>query len=251
MRFGICTAIENCKKVADMGYDYLEASATALAAMSEEEFAAALAGVKESGILVEAVNILFPGTFSLFTTPEQEIKNHLELVFSRAQKLGVKSAVFGSGKCRNKPTHIPFAQAYSKIVKIIRITGEIAANYGIIIVVEPLNRTETNMINSVIEGCILACDADMQNVSLLADSYHMFKENEYMDNIRTAGVISHTHIALLEGRAFPTECDDMVKSFFAALNDIGYTGRMSIEGSAKDFEKDAPLALAVLKSLAG
>jgi sugar phosphate isomerase/epimerase len=84
-------------------------------------------------------------------------------------------------------------------------------------------------------------------VELLADLFHILKEKEPMENIVAAKKITHTHIALLEGRAFPTICDDDVKAFFGALKQIGYTGTMSIEGKAGNLEADAAAALKVLK----
>ena len=249
MRFGVCTSIDNIDMISALGFDYLEANATALAGLSDDEFVAACAKVEMASIKVEALNILFPKTFSLYETPTDELEAHLEKAFFRAEKLGAKVAVFGSGKSRMKPVCIQFGTAYQKIVEALRLAGDVAARHGISIVVEPLNYSETNMINSIAEGAILSCDADRKNVLLLADSYHMFRESENMDNIRTAGLLGHTHIALLEGRAYPTESNELTEGFFAALRDIGYNDRMSIEGSTKDIETDARKALAVLRKL--
>ena len=62
--------------------------------------------------------------------------------------------------------------------------------------------------------------------------------------------LAHTHIAIREGRGYPLAEDEDLKGFFAQLKAIGYEDRISIEGSTKDFDEEAPKALAVLKKLA-
>ena len=71
-----------------------------------------------------------------------------------------------------------------------------AGRYGIIIAVEPLNRAETNIINSVEEGLKFVRDVDHANIKITADFYHMRRENEPMDVLIQAGKdIAHLHIA--------------------------------------------------------
>ena len=65
MRFGICTAIDNIEKVEKMGFDYLEANASGIAALSEEDFQKTLELVKNAKIGCECFNVLFPKTISV------------------------------------------------------------------------------------------------------------------------------------------------------------------------------------------
>jgi sugar phosphate isomerase/epimerase len=87
-------------------------------------------------------------------------------------------------------------------------------------------------------------------VGLLADLYHILKEKEPLGDIAAVKELKHTHVAVLEGRAFPTAADPDVAAFFSALKKAGYSGTMSIEGNTKDIEKDAAAALKVLRTLA-
>lgn len=249
MRFGICTSIDKLPVLEELGYDYLEANASAIEKMTEDEFETALKTINSCNIGVESMAVLFPGEIFFYSTPMGTIEEHLNRTFSRASKLGIKVSVFGSGRCRKKPDDIEFSKAYSQLKKILIRTGEIAQEYGIQIAIEPLNHGETNMINSVNEAAIMAYEAGLANVGPLADSYHMFVEKENMESIRTAGALTHVHTALLKGRAYPVHETESLCSFFEALNDIDYSGRVSIEGSTDNFKEDAVNSLVVLKSL--
>jgi len=251
MRFGLCTGIENLKMAENLGFEYIECTVAGVAGMSDEDFEKAVAAVKAAKIKVERVNVLFPGTMKLLG-PEKDQKavdSYLEKAFARVSALGAKAVVFGSGKVRSIPETIPFRQGYRELVAATRQIGAIAGNHGLTIVIEPLNRGESNCINSVKEGAMLEADVDSPCVALLADLYHMLKDNESMDSITAVKQLKHTHVALLEGRGFPVRVTKELEEFFGALKAINYTGTMSIEGKAENLEKDSAQSLTVLRSL--
>jgi sugar phosphate isomerase/epimerase len=251
MRIGLCTGLENMELIRRLGFDYIECTVSGIAAMPDDEYEKALADVKAGSIKVEIANVLFPGNIKLFG-PEKNQKamdEYLEKAFARIAAMGAKTVVFGSGKARTFPLEIPFGQSYRELITVTGHIGETAGKYGICIVIEPLNREETNCINSIKEGAMLEADVNSSHVGLLADLYHMLKENEKTDNILAVKSLRHTHIALLKGRGFPLEATDEVKAFFDALRQINYSGTMSIEGKTENFEKDAEISLGVLRSL--
>jgi sugar phosphate isomerase/epimerase len=251
MRIGLCTGPENLGLAGRLGFDYVEWALTAIEALQDSEFAALLAKVKESHVKPERFNVLFPGSLKL-VGPEsdpEKIKAYLRKALGRAAALGGKIVVFGSGRCRAFPAGMPFKKGYVELVKVTRLIGEEAAKYGITIAIEPLNRDETNCINSVKEGAMLEADTALPSVGLLADLYHILKEKEPLEDIVLAGDLKHTHAALLEGRAFPVAARAELKEFFSALKKIGYSGTMSIEGSTENLEADAAASLKVLRSL--
>jgi sugar phosphate isomerase/epimerase len=254
MKFGICGSLDNLELVERLGFDYIECSASAISTMSDEDFEKAQEKVSKSRIKVERVNILFPRSIKLVgeeASSYDEIRGYLEKALGRVKSLGGTIAVFGSGRSRNFPEGLPFVQAYRELVKVTKIIGEAAAKYGITIAIEPLNRSESNCINSVKEGAMLEADADTESVGLLADLYHILKDNEPIDDIILVKNLKHTHIAFLEGRAFPTYLNDDVKNFFEALKKAGYNGTISIEGKTENLEKDAESSLKVLRNAAG
>jgi sugar phosphate isomerase/epimerase len=252
MRIGLCTVSENLDLAGRLGFDYVEWALAAIEALEDGEFAALLEKVKESPLKPERFNVLFPGRIRL-VGPEgdpEKIKAYLGKALDRAAALGGKIVVFGSGKSRAFPAGMPFKKGYTELVKVTRVIGEEAAKRGITVAIEPLNRGETNCINSVKEGAILEADAGLPSVGLLVDLYHILKEKEPLEDIILAGDLKHTHAALLEGRAFPTVAAPELEGFFGALKKTGYSGTMSIEGNTENLEADAIASLRVLRSLA-
>jgi sugar phosphate isomerase/epimerase len=250
MRFGLCTAPENIECAERLGYDYVEFSAAAVAALSNEQFSALAATVDKSPLKVERFNVLFPPDTRLVGPEADSGKTaaYLDRVFPRVRALGGTVVVFGSGRCRALPPGAPFKRSYRQLVTAGKLIAAAAGKYGLTVAIEPLNRGETTSINTLIEGAMFEADIDSPHVGLLADLYHILKDGEPLDDIRTVGELTHTHVAVLEGRAFPTRPDQDVTAFFEALAEVGYTGTMSIEGNTENLPDDAASALHNLRS---
>jgi sugar phosphate isomerase/epimerase len=251
MRIGLCTGLDNLELTERLGFDYIECAVSAIAALEDGEYERALARVTASSIKVERANVLFPGGVKLIgpERDQKQIDAYLQKAFGRISALGAKTVVFGSGRARQIPDAIPFGQGYRELVAAARRIAAVAGEHGLCVAIEPLNREESNCINSLKEGAMLEADVDSPSAGLLADLYHMLKENESIDSILAVKQLKHTHIALLEGRGFPVQATGEVVAFFDALKKIGYDGTMSIEGKAQDFEKDAGMSLRALRSL--
>ncbi|MCD8222813.1 MAG: sugar phosphate isomerase/epimerase [Clostridiales bacterium] len=252
MRFGICTGPENLDLLENLGYDYIEMNVTSVMKLTPEEQDHYRRKVEQSKVKCEAFNVLFPKTMELVggSTGEKELRNYLKEAMTLIQSFGASLVVFGSGKVRRCPPDLTLGEGYQKLVRVYQITGEIASDYGIQVVIEPLSRGETNLINLLSEGAILESDVNMPNVGLLADFYHMMAVHDSIDSIRDIKKFGHIHIASGSGRRYPvSEENEEYDAFFKALNAVGYNGRISIEGKTENMEKDAKAALALLKNL--
>lgn len=249
MRFGLCTDIRNVKMVEGCGYDYIDGKLNQIAAFSDGEFEEVLALMKSSSLKMERASLLYPKTMALLGKDydEKAMVGYLEKAFGRMNSLSCPLVVFGSGKSRMLPEGMKWTDGFLSLVKVTQLTADIAAKYGIDIAIETLNRSETNMINTLTEGAALQAVVAKKNVGLLADAFHMRKEGEDMSKIISCSPLMHTHIALKEGRAFPTEMSDEVEEFFAVLKTAGYDGTMSIEGKSEKVEEDSVKALEVLR----
>jgi sugar phosphate isomerase/epimerase len=238
-------------EVAAAGFDYIEPPVSAAAAWTEEEFEKYLDAVKTAPIPVPSFNVLFPGDMALLAPDADEgaIVRYLHGAFGRVQKLGGRVVVFGSGKSRRRPPELPYDEAFRRLTDIARLIGDIAGQYGVTIVIEPLNRGETNMINSVAEGACLAAAARHPQVKLLADYYHIAVERHAPEDLARVGGIAHCHIATLEGRRAPLEAEEGFKTMFAAMKQTGYDGLISVEGKADDLSKEGPTSVRLLKKL--
>ena len=251
MKYGLCAGLDKIAEVAALGFDYLEPPVNGTAALSEEDFEAKLAMVKEASIPCPAFNLLFPKTMQVLVpeTTDDMIAKYLHTAMKRVQLLGGRVAVFGSGKSRNCPEGMTYGEAFRRLVEVTRLTGEIAQQYGVVIVIEPLNRTETNMINSMAEGAALVAMVNHPNVQLLCDSFHVAKENEPFTDVVRLGGVSHVHVATKEGRRYPLEKDADLTALYEALKATNYDGMISIEGKTDDMAQDAPVSIALLKNL--
>ncbi len=251
MKYGICKGLDRLSEAAAAGFDYIEPPVNALPDMTEAAFQAALAAVEASPVKCPCFNLLFPRTMQLLdsATTDAQIADYLDAAFSRMSRLGGRIAVFGSGRSRNRPESMDYGQAFRRLTHITRLTGETAARYGITIVIEPLNRAETNLINSVAEGACLAAAVNHPNVRLLADYYHVRKDGEPIEDIIRVGGVSHVHIASGKERRCPTEDEPGFHELFAALKATDYQGCLSIEGKTESLTAEGSAALALLKRL--
>ncbi len=251
MKIGFCAKLDRIEEVAAAGFDYIEPPVSAAAAWTEEEFEQYLGLVKKAPIPVPSFNVLFPGEITLLgpDADEQKIVRYLHGAFERVMKLGGRTVVFGSGKSRKRPESLPYGAAFRRLVALTRTMGNIAGQYGVTLAIEPLNRGETNMINSVAEGACLEAAADHPRVKLLADYYHIAVEHQPPEDLVRLGGIAHCHIATAEGRRAPLVKEEGFKTLFAAMKQTGYDGLISVEGKADDLSKEGPVCVQMLKNL--
>lgn len=254
MRFGICTGIENIPLLTEVGYDYFEWSVSTIASLSEQDFREAKNKLNQCALKPEVCNVFFPGTMAL-TGPDVDfdaVVEYIKKALGRVAELGTQIIVVGSGKSRKVPEGWEKAKGVEQFCTVLRKIVDEAAQYGIMALIEPLNKGETNIVNSVAEGHELVKLLGHPNIKLLADFYHMRLENESMEGLIEAGSeIKHLHIANSHGRVYPLDVnEDNYVEFFEALRKIGYNGRISIEASAANPREDAIRALKLLKELA-
>lgn len=252
IRLGLCADVRNIKEIEALGFDFVDGKLSQLASLSDEEFEEVVKIVSSSSIKVEKMAILLPKTMSVIGEKynEEEMVAYLEGAFSRMKRLGADVISFGSGKSRMIPEGMNYQTAFAQLVHVTTVIATFAAKYGIKVAIEPLNRNETNLINTLSEGAALQSMVNMENVGLLADAYHMQVESENMKKLVFCSPLMHTHIALKDGRKYPTESLAEVEEFFAFLKEAGYDGTLSIEGKSEDWIEDSKKALAVMRPLA-
>lgn len=252
MRLGIVTDLKNIQSVADWGYDYIEGTVSSLAKMSEADFENLTALVDKTSIKPEAFCVLLDGSFKV-TGPEANfdaLRAYLARVLPRVARLGGKVVVFGSGGPRKAPEGFPIPQAVEQFKEALAIAGDEALKHGLTIVLEPLQRGETNVVNNVSEGAEIVKALAHPGVRLLADYFHMGRQLEPASVVEgLAPILSHTHLAWPEDRRPPAHGDGRDWSpFLQSLAKSGYTGRLSIEANWDKFETQAPEALEVLRN---
>lgn len=261
MRFGVCCSIDDEERVkiaVESGYDYIECGFQMFANATEEQLSLWEEREKKYGILCESTNCFLPNALKVTgeNVDYEAIREFVARGMKNASRMGVKVSVFGSSGARNIPEGFSYARAVSQMGYFLReIASPEAAKYGITIVTEPLQKAETNMINTVKEGVMLAVLADRDNVKGLADLFHMEQCGDTSEDLlMLAGSIAHGHISNPVGRngkkrIYPASADEFdYKSFVDAL-EKGGCERISVEADVIDFAYDAPNAIKVLRSL--
>ncbi|MCI8589281.1 MAG: sugar phosphate isomerase/epimerase [Clostridiales bacterium] len=253
MKLGICCSVEQAPTAKKLGYDYWELNVRELAQMEDGAFEAYRQRVLDTGLAAEAGNCFFPAEIRVTgeAADLQAISAFARKALQRAASLGVKTVVFGSGDARRVDEGFSYERAYGQFIEALKIVGDIAGEYDIMIAVEPLRKQEDNLINRVPQGLAAAKEANNAHVAGLADLYHMKSEGESFADIGTYGAeLVHIHIAAAD-RTYPTWGDgqDADYALFAkALKACRYQGRISIEAGTQNFEADAEKSLALLKT---
>ena len=108
--------------------------------------------------------------------------------------------------------------------------GALANKYNVALLVEPLNRYETNFINRLGQGVEMIKSLENDNVKLLADLFHMnIEEESVCDALRqAAGYIGHIHF--VDSNRRPAGCGHTdFAEVGRTLREIGYDGYVSAE----------------------
>ena len=249
--FGVCTSLTNSGILSQNGYSYIEEGVRRFLMPNEPDvkFTKKLELSKNSLIPVYACNGFIPGELKS-VGPEakhEEILKFAETAFKRAKLSGVKTIVFGSGASRRIPEGFDKNEAEKQFIDLLKKMAPIAGRYDVVISLEPLNTSETNFINNLAEGLKIVKSVDHPNFRLLADFYHMLKENETAEEIIKAGdYLFHCHIAEKEKRTPPGIAGDDFKPYFRALKQISYKGKISIECRWDDMKEELPVSIAYL-----
>ena len=132
------------------------------------------------------------------------------------------------------------------------LAGGIAADYGVIVGVEPLNRFETDMINTADQAILLVNDIASPNVKIQLDTFHCnIEEKSIPDAIRRVGKNLLCHVQANESdRGTPGTGNLDWVGIRQALIDIDYDKAIVIETFGEVSEEIARAA-SIWRPLAG
>ncbi|MEM7134560.1 MAG: sugar phosphate isomerase/epimerase family protein [Chloroflexota bacterium] len=254
MQFGCCAKIEQAQAVYSAGFDYLEAGVTSLVPdEGNNAFAPILAQYQASPVPVQAFNLFLPKDLKIVgpDVNEERAKTYVMRAVERMEKIGATTAVIGSGGSRSVPDGFSRDEAIQQIVYFLGLVADETDHSSITIAIEPLNKKESNIINSVAEGVSFAKEVNRPSIRVLADFYHMDEDNEPLETlVENKEWLVHIHVADT-GRGSPGTGQYPYTQFVDLLSQAGYDGMVSIECRWNDFESEAEPSVAFLRQVFG
>ena len=252
MILGICTNM-NARSAADMGLDqvhyakklgleYLELSVNRIMRYDENRFESFKKEMAESPLPCLTCNNFIDPSIRLLGKEynRDTFENYIKKSLARIAAIGAKKVVFGSAKARNIPSYISAEEGRAQIIERIKYIAGIAAQYGIELELEHLNRIESNVMNTFEESVSIAKQLNRPNVKSIFDNYHFMISGEREELIRqNEAWIGHMHFACTLERSMP-DMDEIkkMKPLLEILGDCSYNGTFSLEAYFPNFEMD-------------
>jgi sugar phosphate isomerase/epimerase len=174
------------------------------------------------------------------------LKNHIKL----AEYLDAQ-VVIGSIRGRLNSAETVKQAQYRGALQTIQECADFARGLGVTLTIEPINRYETNFINTLEESLAFLRELGNAQVKLLADTFHMnIEEKSLTGSLKLAGhKLSHVHLAD-SNRLAPGRGHINFRAIIRTLHSIGYTGYLSAEILPKpDDETAARLNIEYVREL--
>lgn len=252
MRFGASTFIWEspfgddklylAQRVADLGFDTLE--------ICIEDPARVTATAVRQAAVEAGISIAVCGAFG----PDRDVSHeepvrrklgldYLKACIDLAAEVGAQNVIGPMYSATGKTRLLPEAEREQQrnwAAESLREAGEYAGQHGVGLAIEPLNRFETDLVNTVAQGLDLCARIGLDNVGLLLDTFHMnIEERSIPESIRAAGSrLRHFH-ACENDRGAPGTGHVEWEGVFAALRNIGYDGLISIESFTPEIKEIA------------
>jgi sugar phosphate isomerase/epimerase len=218
-------------KAKALGFDAVELFPESAAAVNPAKLAALLQehGMQLSAIGTGAGKALHRLTF---TSAHAEIRARARIFvaemieaaapFRAAVIIGSMQGVLEAGVDRR--------EAHAWLRDVLNELGSFAWQRGVTLLIEPLNRYETDVLNRVSDGVELVRSLDTDGVAILADLFHMnIEEQSLAASIReAAGHIGFVHLADSNRQPAGLGHTNFVE-VVEALKAIGYDGYVSAE----------------------
>ena len=168
-----------------------------------------------------------------FTNPNPDIrKKAVEYVSSLIDVASEFGAMMMVGSMQgNISEGVSREDAVLWLTECICRLEEASKRNGIILVFEPINRYESNLINTLGQGCdLIRSISGASNLKIVADMFHMnIEEVDIAEAMREAKeFIAHYHF-VDSNRLAPGMGHTDFQSIAGAVNETGYEGYLSVE----------------------
>ena len=220
---------DNLEKIKNLGYDGAELAVRDPALLDISNIIALLNEVKLAVPAIGTGQAYGEENLS-FTDAKFDVRSGaIDRILSQIELARRFNAVVIIGLIRGKSqAGVSREQAESWLIHALRECA--SHDESVKIVVEPINRYETDLINTVESGLHFLDKLAKDNVGLLLDTFHMnIEEPSILDSIVTAkDRLFHFHVAD-SNRWYPGAGHINFQEIFDVLNKINYQGFVSAE----------------------
>jgi sugar phosphate isomerase/epimerase len=224
---------ERLQKAARLGYEGVELM---VVRPSELDVGPIRAQIAEAGLEVAAV-----GTGAIYMVDKVSLlASDLELskqAVARLQALidfaaGLGAPLVTIGSFRGRLAWAGGEQARTKLIEILRTAAAKAEERRVSLVLEPLNRYESDIVNNAGQGLALIEEVGHSHLGILLDTYHANIEESSLTNpfreTMAAGRLWHVHVGD-SNRLPPGQGHLDFPAIVAVLREVGYQGYLSAE----------------------
>lgn len=219
-----------CRSAADIGYDLIE-----LLMFDPHGFDMEVTrqAVRAHGLGLRLGMALGPDAD--ISSPDPDIAGHGEETVARALEVaadldapavsGITYAAFASYGAA--PSDADRRRVAERLARLDRRAGRLGVQLGL----EPVNRYESHMVNTLDQAAALIGAADARNMFIHMDTFHMNVEEADMAGAiaRNAPLLGHAHVADNHRGVVGTGAFDLA-GYFRALARAGYGGDFVAEG---------------------
>ncbi|MEI7588356.1 MAG: sugar phosphate isomerase/epimerase family protein [Chitinophagia bacterium] len=220
------------EKVAQLGYDAIEIAVEDPELIDAEKVAIALRKYHLTAVVCGAF-----GSSRDLTSHDpaihQQCFDYIEACLKLCNQWGTNflaGPMYSAVGKRRMLSSIDRRKEWDLAVKNVRIACEMAAQHHCQLAIEPINRFETDLVNTAADVCKLVQDIKHPAAKISLDSFHMnMEEKNPTDAILQAGN-NLIHMQISENhRGIPGTGTTPWDQYAAGLNKINYQGVISVE----------------------
>jgi len=247
MRLSCFGFIKDLDDIAAAGYDCAELHMKEIMGFDEAGFKKALAMLRSCGIPAEVFDNPIPLDCRV-SDPSFNLgyyRDFLERAADRTAEMGARYFIFGNGRARSLPIEGDVAGAAAKFEEFFSMLLEIAAARNITVLIEPLGRKLSNIVNNLPEAVEFIRKFGKANLKTFVDYRYMVELDRPLGEIAEYEPwIKHVHLdnplSEFPRRVVPRLDDGFDYSpFLEALKGIAYKGILSVEASVfEDFPRE-------------
>ena len=222
---------EHLQKIKSLGYHGVEVAIRDPSLLDWDELGKK---VRAYGLVVPAIGTgqAYVEEGLRFSSPSSEIRRQaIERIRSHILLAKRLHAGVIIGLIRGKvEVNEDFQRGYDWMIESLKVCCEEAEREDVFLWIEPLNRYETNLVNTIEEGVKLMDQVGSKNLGILPDTFNMNNEERSIEESlrKSMPFIRHVHIAD-SNRWAPGYGHLNFKSILRVLMGMGYKGFLSFE----------------------